>query len=46
MQENANIETILKEVQIMSNLCHQYVIRYLDSFRDSNNHICIVMEYA
>jgi len=30
----------------MRNLCHQYVIRYLESFRDGNNNDCIVMEYA
>lgn len=30
----------------MRNLCHQYVIRYYDSFRDRENNLFIIMEYA
>lgn len=30
----------------MRNLCHQYVIRYYESFIDHHDNVCIIMEYA
>ena len=36
----------MKEVEIMRDLKHQFIIRYYESFIDADNNLCIVMEFA
>ena len=36
----------MKEVEIMRELRHQYIIRYYESFVDAEQSLCIVMEHA
>ena len=35
-----------KEAGVLSKLKHQFIVRYLDNFKDSLGQFCIVMEYC
>ena len=40
------MENALSEKQVMSQICHRNVCKYIDSFVESGNKLCLIMEYA
>ena len=45
-EDSSSMETALQEKQLMSQVCHRNVCRYIDSFVESGNKLCLIMEYA
>lgn len=46
-EDSETMENALQEKQLMSQICHRNVCRYIDSFVESkSNKLCLIMEYA
>ena len=45
-QELSDSEMAKKEARILQKLVHQYIVRYLDIFKNSKGQLCLVMEYC
>ena len=42
----SNSEMAKKEARILQKLVHDYIVRYFDIFKNSKEHLCLVMEYC
>ena len=42
----SDAEMAKKEALVLNKLDHQFIVRYLDNFKDSLGQFCIVMEYC
>ena len=45
-EDTASMENALSERQLMSQICHRNVCKLIDSFVESGNKLCLIMEYA
>lgn len=46
MKNVSNAEMAKKEALVLNKLKNQFIVRYLDNFKDGLGHLCIVMEYC
>ena len=42
----SDAEMAKKEALVLNKLDHQFIVRYLDNFKDNLGQLCIVMEYC
>ena len=42
----SDAEMAKKEALVLNKLDHQFIVRYLDNFKDNKDQLCIVMEYC